>query len=95
VWLNDIPIAILRGTTVYYLHADHLNTPRKITDGSKKVRWTWDVPSFGATNPNENPSKGGTFQYNFRLPGQIADTETGLNYNYYRDCYDPKTGIMN
>jgi RHS repeat-associated protein len=51
----------------------------------------WDVPSFGATTPNENPAKGGTFQYNLRFPGQYADTETGLYYNYFRD-YDPKTG---
>ena len=26
-----------------------------------------------------------------RFPGQYADAETGLNYNYFRD-YDPKTG---
>jgi RHS repeat-associated protein len=29
--------------------------------------------------------------YNLRFPGQYADVETGLNYNYYRD-YDPATG---
>jgi RHS repeat-associated protein len=29
--------------------------------------------------------------YNLRLPGQYADVETGLNYNYFRD-YDPGTG---
>lgn len=29
--------------------------------------------------------------YNLRLPGQYADAETGLNYNYHRD-YDPGTG---
>ena len=34
---------------------------------------------------------GRSFVYNLRLPGQYADTETGLNYNYYRD-YDPGTG---
>jgi RHS repeat-associated protein len=32
-----------------------------------------------------------SFVYNLRLPGQYADTETGLNYNYFRD-YDPGTG---
>lgn len=26
-----------------------------------------------------------------RLPGQYFDTETGLNYNYFRD-YEPGTG---
>ena len=34
---------------------------------------------------------GRSFVYNLRLPGQYADTETGLNYNYHRD-YDPGTG---
>lgn len=31
------------------------------------------------------------FPYNLRFPGQYYQTETGLNYNYYRD-YDPLTG---
>ena len=34
---------------------------------------------------------GRSFVYNLRLPGQYADVETGLNYNYHRD-YDPGTG---
>ena len=29
--------------------------------------------------------------YNLRYPGQYYDSETGLNYNYFRD-YDPQTG---
>jgi RHS repeat-associated protein len=31
------------------------------------------------------------YVYNLRYPGQYYDSETGLNYNYYRD-YDPATG---
>lgn len=33
----------------------------------------------------------GLVVYNLRLPGQYADAESGLNYNYRRD-YDPGTG---
>jgi RHS repeat-associated protein len=33
----------------------------------------------------------GTFVYNLRFPGQFFDTETGLNYNYFRD-YDAVVG---
>jgi len=33
----------------------------------------------------------GAFVYNLRFPGQYYQTETGLNYNYFRD-YDPQTG---
>ena len=35
VWLDDLPIATLRpnggGTDIFYVHADHLGTPRAIT----------------------------------------------------------------
>jgi RHS repeat-associated protein len=34
---------------------------------------------------------GGPAYFNHRFPGQMADAETGLYYNYYRD-YDPQTG---
>jgi RHS repeat-associated protein len=41
--------------------------------------------------PNENPQSLGTFAYNLRFPGQLYDSHTGLNYNYFRD-YDAVTG---
>ncbi len=93
VWRGDIPIAVLRpGTVVYYVHADHLNTPRKVYNNTKQLRWSWDVGSFGATTPNENPSGLGVVTYNLRFGGyQYFDAETGLHYNWYR-YYDPKTG---
>lgn len=92
VWLGDIPVATLRGTDIFYVHTDHLNAPTKVTGSSDNaVRWSWDRDPFGTTAPNENPSGLGTFTYNLRLPGQFYDTETGLNYNYFRD-YDPQIG---
>lgn len=36
-------------------------------------------------------SRGSTFPYNLRFPGQYYDSETGLNQNWNRD-YDPLTG---
>jgi RHS repeat-associated protein len=77
---------------VYYVYADHLNTPRVITDGSNKVVWRWDSDPFGADAANEDPDGDGTkFTYNLRFPGQYYDKETGLHYNYFRD-YEPGTG---
>jgi RHS repeat-associated protein len=77
---------------VYYVYADHLNTPRVITDGTNKVVWRWDSDPFGADAANEDPDGDGTkFRYNLRFPGQYYDRETGLHYNYFRD-YDPSTG---
>ncbi|WP_415148035.1 RHS repeat-associated core domain-containing protein [Piscinibacter sp.] len=38
-----------------------------------------------------NPQSLGTFTFNLRCPGQYADAESGLFYNYFRD-YDASTG---
>jgi len=96
VWLGDLPIAALRpGATtpdIYYIHADHLGTPRQITRPSdNKVLWAWESEPFGVSLPNQNPSGLGSFVFNLRFPGQYYDQETGLFYNYFRD-YDPATG---
>ncbi len=46
---------------------------------------------FGTTAPETNPSGLGAFTQNLRFPGQYADAESGLNYNYFRD-YDSSIG---
>ena len=33
-----------------------------------------------------------SFSFDLRFPGQTYFAETGFNYNYYRDGYDPTTG---
>jgi RHS repeat-associated protein len=78
----------------YYIHTDHLNTPRVIVNQNNQLRWYWYpdlAEAFGANLPNENPASLGTFQYNLRFPGQLFDPSSGLSYNYYRD-YNPRTG---
>ena len=96
VFLGDQPVAILKSTpqqptNVYYVFADHLNTPRLITRASDdKVVWRWDVAEpFGASSPDENPGGLGAFVYNRRFPGQVFDEFLGVNYNVNRD-YDPQ-----
>ncbi|HTR58586.1 MAG TPA: RHS repeat-associated core domain-containing protein [Casimicrobiaceae bacterium] len=102
VWLEDLPVATLRPTgapgtptptNVYYVHADHLGSPRAVTRPSDNVlMWQWDnLDPFGANAANEHPSGQGVFKYNLRFPGQYYDTETGTHYNYFRD-YDPTIG---
>ncbi|MGJ0515580.1 MAG: polymorphic toxin type 10 domain-containing protein [Methylomicrobium sp.] len=99
VWFGDLPIAILKpaalpgtGIDLFYLHADHLGTPRKVSrPGDNQVLWNWDGEAFGHSQPNQNPSNQGEFVFNLRFPGQYFDAETGLHYNYFRD-YDPRTG---
>ena len=97
VWMGYVPVATLRpngtGISVYYIHTDHLNTPRRISRSSDNVIvWRWDSEPFGTAAANQDPDGDGiAFVYNMRMPGQYFDAETGLNYNYQRD-YDPGTG---
>jgi RHS repeat-associated protein len=97
VWLDELPVATLRpngsGTDIYYVHPDHLGTPRAITRSTdNQFVWKWDnTEAFGDSAPNESPSGLGTFAYNLRFRGQYFDGETGSHYNYFRD-YEPTIG---
>jgi RHS repeat-associated protein len=98
IWLEDIPVATLRpngsgGIQIYYVHTDHLNTPRRVSRPSDNaIVWRWDSDAFGTTAADSDPDGDTTlFTYNLRFPGQYFDAESGLHYNYFRD-YDPATG---
>jgi RHS repeat-associated protein len=91
-----MPIAVLKPnattTDAFYVHADHLGTPRKVTRPSdNKTLWTWESEAFGNSPANENPSNLGNFTYNLRFPGQYYDQEMGLHYNMAR-YYNPGGG---
>jgi RHS repeat-associated protein len=105
VYLDDLPVAVLKqtiagtgtsqstGTHIYYVYADHINTPRVITQATdNRMVWRWDnADPFGLLPPNENPGSLGVFTYNQRFPGQVYDKETNNFYNVNRD-YDPQQG---
>lgn len=92
VWFEQMPVAVLQGNQIYYVHPDHLGTPRAVTDTSDTVLWRWISDPFGAVQPNEDPDEDGNrFVLNLRFPGQYYDMESGNHYNYFRD-YDPTTG---
>ncbi len=64
---------------LYYVHADHLNTPRAITNDAQQLVWRWEHQEpFGRSPPEENPSGLGNFEFNLRFPGQYFDLETTL-----------------
>jgi RHS repeat-associated protein len=98
VWLGDLPVATLRpngagGIAIFYIHADHLGTPRRISRPSDNaIVWRWDGDAFGTSDASEDPD-GDTlaFTFNLRFPGQYFDRESGRHYNYFRD-YDPAIG---
>jgi RHS repeat-associated protein len=92
VWLRDTPMAMFTPDPanpageplVYFIHSDHLNTPRVVVDRQNRVRWRWLAEPFGTSAPETNPSGLGVFTQNLRFPGQYADQESGLFYNYHR-----------
>ena len=99
VWLGSTPVAVFtpdpvntaNPPLVYYIHADHLDTPRAVVDKNNALRWRWFAEPFGTTAPETNPTGLGAFTQNLRFPGQYADLESGLFYNYFRD-YDSTSG---
>jgi RHS repeat-associated protein len=97
-------VAVVNGTT-YAVHSDHLNTPRKLTDATGQAVWQWGYSAFGEDKPTlaknrfanleVTPNPGTTniaeVKFNLRYPGQYADEESGLFYNYFRS-YDARLG---
>ena len=102
LWLDDMPIAQIKTTyaanstpstrRLTYIHADHLNTPKLMTDSTKKVVWKWSRDAYGLFAPSENPDGDGVSdKLDLRFPGYVYDSETGLFCSLYR-CYDPVSG---
>jgi RHS repeat-associated protein len=97
IWMGDIPVALvdvtINGSTassvVNYVLADHLGTPRVVTNHAGTVLWSWAFQGnpFG----EQQPTSSSGYTLNLRYPGQYYDAEKGNNYNYHRD-YDPTTG---
>jgi RHS repeat-associated protein len=99
IWLDNVPVAMFMPDPahasgpplVFHIHADHLNTPRAVFDTDGVPRWQWMAEPFGTTAPQMDPGGRGPFVFNLRFPGQYADAESGLFYNWTR-YYDPRDG---
>lgn len=104
IWLDDTPIATIKPNAethdglvagsfkVFFIHPDHLDTPRIIVDANNQVIWQWHSDPFGTQLANQDPDTDASdFEFNHRFPGQYFDVETGTHYNYFRD-YEPGTG---
>ena len=105
IWLEGQPVVVVRPTPgaaanapnsaqeVFYLHTDHLGTPRVALDTAGRVRWRWMGGEPFGPSPAENTPTSGLSELNIslRLPGQQYDGFVGLHYNYFRD-YDPTVG---
>jgi RHS repeat-associated protein len=73
---------------MFFIHIDHLNTPRLAADQNQQTVWKWDLQEpFGSNTADENPSGFGIFDLPLRLPGQYFDKETNLHYNIERNYW--------
>lgn len=85
-------VADTYNTEIYYIHNDHLGTPKLLTDSHQQAVWRAKSTPFGnAFVNNDVDGDGMAIEFNLRQPGQYYDPESGLYYNYYR-YYDPKMG---
>ncbi|MFC3683363.1 RHS repeat-associated core domain-containing protein [Hydrogenophaga luteola] len=95
IWLptasGPLPIAAVIDGVHYAVHADHLNTPRRLSDASGQTRWQWPYSGFGEIAPQATPAAGqAPLSFALRYPGQIDDGNE-LFYNWHR-FYEPRVG---
>jgi RHS repeat-associated protein len=92
IYLGSLPLAMVRGANIYFMHTDHLSTPLRVTDAVRRLVWEASYNSFGAANINDDVDNDGIhFVQNLRFPGQYVDAESGLHYNWHR-YYAPELG---
>jgi RHS repeat-associated protein len=65
---------------------DLVGTPTELVDETGEIAWHTRTTLWGNTTWNRDA----TAYTPLRFPGQYADPETGLHYNYFRH-YDPET----
>lgn len=88
IYLNGKRIAFVTADEIYYIHTNHLDAPVAITNSNGEPVWTGYYTPFGKLVETKNEL---SEEMALRFPGQYADAEAGLYYNYFRD-YDPELG---
>ena len=102
---GPMPIAAVINGSMYAVHSDHLNTPRRLTDSSGQAVWQWPYSAFGDEEPTTaknrfanlgvtpNPGTSGITEvvYNIGFMGMYRDNESGLSQNWNRN-FDKRLG---
>lgn len=97
IWIGNLPVAVIDNvingsvttSTVNYITADQLGTPRAVTNSAGTVIWSWAYKGnpFGEQVPTSSTG----YVLNLRYPGQYFDAETATSYNLFRN-YEPAIG---
>ena len=80
------PLARLTAETRHAVVGDHLGVPLALFDERGQLAWAADLDARARVLP----TRGEPSLCPFRLPGHIADPDTGLAHSRFRD-YDPAT----
>jgi RHS repeat-associated protein len=80
VYLENRPVALLRGRSIYAIHSDHRMAPIAVTDSARHVVWQATVHDNGAAEVDSRSS----IDLPLRASNQYFDSETGLHYNLAR-----------
>ncbi|MRD46622.1 hypothetical protein GHT07_04995 [Caenimonas koreensis DSM 17982] len=101
IWLptqdgQAMPVGMYRNGKFYAVHADHLDTPRLITDEANKPVWQWPYSAFGNNTPTgvlqatPNPKQAITNQ-----PVLLkASKPIEMNLRFPGQYYDAETGLF-
>lgn len=86
LWLGGHPVGLVRGNTLYWVHADHIGRPQVVSNAAQQPVWRASNRAF-ERDVVLNQIGG----YNLGYPGQYWDAESGLWHNGFRD-YEPTLG---
>ena len=79
------------GSQVVYPITDHLGTPQMLVNQAGATVWEGQYSAFGIPLNQAGENNYTNSTQTLRFPGQYADSETQLYYNWNR-YYDPTTG---
>ncbi|MEO7862052.1 MAG: RHS repeat-associated core domain-containing protein [Nitrospirales bacterium] len=82
----DEPIAVTRGGSTFFYHADALGSVNELTDGAGAIAKSYSYDAFGNIL-----DQSGTVENSYTYAGREFDSESGLSYFRTR-YYDPRIG---